>query len=214
MTFGYSRDDAEGGFLLKYVEDGILPGQPVPDARRRGRRPDEDRGRQGPRDAARHRARASAASTAATRSRSTSASRSGSTTCPARRSACRSRGSRRPRRRWRPSTTSRSAVNHPAGYPARRPRRSSRGRHRWCNPLDPGGPGGTIRRLGRGSREALAQGDERLRDARGGAVAVRRGARGRAPVVPAKVRVPLPVLAAAAAGAPRGAPWRARSASA
>ncbi len=25
MTFGYSRDDAEGGFLLKYVEDGILP---------------------------------------------------------------------------------------------------------------------------------------------------------------------------------------------
>ena len=38
MTFGYSRDDAEGGFLLKYVEDGILPGQPVPDPRRRGRR--------------------------------------------------------------------------------------------------------------------------------------------------------------------------------
>src|SRR6476661_8401951 len=25
MTFGYSRDDAEGGFLLKYVEEGILP---------------------------------------------------------------------------------------------------------------------------------------------------------------------------------------------
>jgi pyruvate,orthophosphate dikinase len=25
MTFGYSRDDAEGGFLLKYVEDKILP---------------------------------------------------------------------------------------------------------------------------------------------------------------------------------------------
>src|SRR4029079_16432573 len=24
MTFGYSRDDAEGGFLLKYVEEGIL----------------------------------------------------------------------------------------------------------------------------------------------------------------------------------------------
>ena len=35
MTFGYSRDDAEGGFLLKYVEDKILPVQPVPDARRR-----------------------------------------------------------------------------------------------------------------------------------------------------------------------------------
>jgi pyruvate,orthophosphate dikinase len=28
MTFGYSRDDAEGGFLLKYVEDGILPANP------------------------------------------------------------------------------------------------------------------------------------------------------------------------------------------
>ena len=28
MTFGYSRDDAEGGFLLKYVEEGILPVNP------------------------------------------------------------------------------------------------------------------------------------------------------------------------------------------
>ena len=28
MTFGYSRDDAEGGFLLKYVEDHILPFNP------------------------------------------------------------------------------------------------------------------------------------------------------------------------------------------
>jgi len=28
MTFGYSRDDAEAGFLLKYVEDGILPRNP------------------------------------------------------------------------------------------------------------------------------------------------------------------------------------------
>ena len=28
MTFGYSRDDAEGGFLLKYVEDKILPDNP------------------------------------------------------------------------------------------------------------------------------------------------------------------------------------------
>ncbi|HSW41383.1 MAG TPA: pyruvate, phosphate dikinase, partial [Patescibacteria group bacterium] len=28
MTFGYSRDDAEGGFLLKYVEDGVLPFNP------------------------------------------------------------------------------------------------------------------------------------------------------------------------------------------
>jgi pyruvate,orthophosphate dikinase len=28
MTFGYSRDDAEAGFLLQYVEDGILPENP------------------------------------------------------------------------------------------------------------------------------------------------------------------------------------------
>jgi len=28
MTFGYSRDDAEGNFLLKYVEDKILPANP------------------------------------------------------------------------------------------------------------------------------------------------------------------------------------------
>jgi pyruvate,orthophosphate dikinase len=28
MTFGFSRDDAEGGFLLKYVEEGILPFNP------------------------------------------------------------------------------------------------------------------------------------------------------------------------------------------
>ena len=28
MTFGFSRDDAEGGFLLKYVEDKILPFNP------------------------------------------------------------------------------------------------------------------------------------------------------------------------------------------
>jgi pyruvate,orthophosphate dikinase len=28
MTYGYSRDDAERNFLLKYVEDGILPENP------------------------------------------------------------------------------------------------------------------------------------------------------------------------------------------
>ena len=57
MTFGYSRDDAEGGFLLKYVEDGILPVEPVPDARRRGRGADEDGRGQGPCHEARARAR-------------------------------------------------------------------------------------------------------------------------------------------------------------
>jgi pyruvate,orthophosphate dikinase len=28
MTFGYSRDDAEGKFLLRYVEDKVLPRNP------------------------------------------------------------------------------------------------------------------------------------------------------------------------------------------
>jgi pyruvate, orthophosphate dikinase len=28
MTYGYSRDDAERNFLLKYIEDGILPNNP------------------------------------------------------------------------------------------------------------------------------------------------------------------------------------------
>ena len=28
MTFGYSRDDAERNFLVKYVEEGILPKNP------------------------------------------------------------------------------------------------------------------------------------------------------------------------------------------
>jgi pyruvate,orthophosphate dikinase len=30
MTFGYSRDDAEGGFLLRYVEGVMLPGRKEP----------------------------------------------------------------------------------------------------------------------------------------------------------------------------------------
>jgi len=36
MTFGYSRDDAEGGFLLKYVEDKILPVNPFQTLDREG----------------------------------------------------------------------------------------------------------------------------------------------------------------------------------
>ena len=36
MTFGYSRDDAEGGFLLKYVEDRILPVNPFQTLDRNG----------------------------------------------------------------------------------------------------------------------------------------------------------------------------------
>jgi pyruvate, orthophosphate dikinase len=36
MTFGYSRDDAEGKFLLKYVEDKILPSNPFQELDRDG----------------------------------------------------------------------------------------------------------------------------------------------------------------------------------
>ena len=97
MTFGYCRDAAERGFLLKYVEEKVLPANPfqtlddaVADLMRIAVS-------QGPRDEAvapaRHLRRA--------RRRSgvdrASASSSGSTTCRARRSACRSRASR-PRR--------------------------------------------------------------------------------------------------------------------
>ena len=36
MTFGYSRDDAERNFLLKYVEEGILPFNPFQTIDREG----------------------------------------------------------------------------------------------------------------------------------------------------------------------------------
>jgi pyruvate,orthophosphate dikinase len=36
MTYGYSRDDAERNFLLKYVEDGILPKNPFQTIDREG----------------------------------------------------------------------------------------------------------------------------------------------------------------------------------
>ncbi len=54
MTFGYSRDDAEGKFLLQYVERKILPENPFQVLDRDGRRPaGADGHREGPRDAAR-----------------------------------------------------------------------------------------------------------------------------------------------------------------
>jgi pyruvate,orthophosphate dikinase len=36
MTFGYSRDDAERNFLVKYVEEGILPKNPFQTIDREG----------------------------------------------------------------------------------------------------------------------------------------------------------------------------------
>ena len=98
MTFGYSRDDAEGGFLLNYVERGILPANPfqtLDDAvvglmrtaveKGRARAPDLKIGICGEHGG-------DPASIA-------NASGSGSTTCRARRSASRSRAwpRRRPR---------------------------------------------------------------------------------------------------------------------
>ena len=108
MTFGYSRDDAEGSFLLKYVEDGILPANPfqtLDDAVVGLMKTAVDKGRAH----APTSSWASAASTAATPNRSTSANGSGSTTCRARRSASRWPGWRRPRPSWpaRNATSSR-----------------------------------------------------------------------------------------------------------
>ena len=57
MTFGYSRDDAEGGFLLKYVEDKILPFNPFQTLDDAVVGLMAHRGREGPLDQAGHRAR-------------------------------------------------------------------------------------------------------------------------------------------------------------
>ena len=49
-TLGFSRDDAEGKFLTRYLDDRVLDANPVRDARHdRGGRPDAHRGRAGPR---------------------------------------------------------------------------------------------------------------------------------------------------------------------
>ena len=98
MTFGYSRDDAEGGFLLKYVEDKILPFNPfqtLDDAvaglmkiavdKGRSTKPDLELGICGEHGG--------------DPDRSPSASGSGSTMCRAHRSVFRSPASPRPRPR-------------------------------------------------------------------------------------------------------------------
>ena len=98
-TFGISRDDA-ASFLGIYTARGILAGRSVRLDRPRGRgRTGADRRRARPQGARKTSRSASAASMAAIPPRSLSAMRSGSTMCPARRSACRSRGlpPRRPR---------------------------------------------------------------------------------------------------------------------
>ena len=107
MTFGYSRDDAEGGFLLKYVEGVAIPGEDKPypilaenpfqtldDVIADEMQMAVDKGR-----AARPNLKVGICGEhGGDPRRSTSARRSASTTCPARRSASRWRASRRPRR--------------------------------------------------------------------------------------------------------------------
>ena len=101
-TLGFSRDDAEGKFLTRYLEDGVLERNPFETLDQDGvgdlMRIAVERGRgvEG-RPQARHLRRARRRAGA----RSRSATGSGSTTCPARRTASRSRGSPRPRRRSR-----------------------------------------------------------------------------------------------------------------
>ena len=100
-TLAFSRDDAEGKFLTRYLDDGVLASNPVrDDRRRRRRRPDAHRRRARDRRPSPASSWASAASTGAIRSRSPSATSSASTTSAARRFACRWRGSPRRRPRW------------------------------------------------------------------------------------------------------------------
>ena len=100
-TLGFSRDDAEGKFLTRYLEDGVLERNPFEvlddDGVGELMRIAVERGRR--REAASSRS-ASAASTAASRARSRSATSSASTTSAARRSASRSRASPPRRPRW------------------------------------------------------------------------------------------------------------------
>ena len=112
MTWGFSRDDVESSFFSSYLEHGIFQVSPFESPRHRRRRPAgaprraDSVARPTPTSTS-----GSAASTAATPRRSTSSTRSGSTTCPARRSGCRSPGSRPAARPWA----------EPAGRARRRP---------------------------------------------------------------------------------------------
>ena len=95
-TWGFSRDDVEGGFFSNYLEKGVFGVSPFESLDVEGVgalvRIAVEKGR-----ATRPTSTSvSAVSTAATPTASTSSTRSGSTTCPARRSGCRSPG-------WRPA---------------------------------------------------------------------------------------------------------------
>ena len=95
MTWGFSRDDVEAAFFSTYLDHGVFPVSPFESLDVEGvggwsawpSRPD--------RMANPGSTSGCAASTAAILPRSTSSTRPVSTTCPARRSGCRSPGSRR-----------------------------------------------------------------------------------------------------------------------
>ena len=99
-TLGMSRDDAEGKFLTFYLEDGVIERNPFETLDQDGvgdlMRIAVERGRE---REARHQARHLRRARRRAARRSSSATGSGSTTSAARRTACRSRGSRRRRRR-------------------------------------------------------------------------------------------------------------------
>ena len=101
MTFGFSRDDVEGRFMAEYLEQKLLTANPFEKLDVEGVGQLVRMGcRARPGDPAATSSSASAASTAAIPTRSRSATRSASTTCRARRSACRSPGSRPRTPRW------------------------------------------------------------------------------------------------------------------
>ena len=144
MTFGFSRDDVEAAFFSSYVEHGHPAGQPVRDARRRGvGELVQIGGREGPRDQARPQARR--LRRARRRPRVDPLLRRGraSTTCRARRSGCRSPGSRpAARRSGRGTQTERLRLRRArsqvlargarAGRRCRRPRRGRAGGRGPC----------------------------------------------------------------------------------
>ena len=94
-TWGFSRDDVEAAFFAAYLEKGVFTRVAVRDARRRRGRPaGRDRRRGGQGDPARPQARCLRRARRRPGVGALLPRRSGWTTCPARRSGCRSPGSR------------------------------------------------------------------------------------------------------------------------
>ena len=184
----HQRPDPDDAGILARRRRGqvpdALPGgrragpQPVRDARPARRGPaDRARGRAGPRRAARTSSSASAASTAATPTRSRSATAPASTTCRARRSGCRSRGWRPPRRRC-------ARTDARAGDEDRRRLHAGRARRRLGGGRDRRAAGDHHHRLRAGAGLPAGAGLRRARPGAraGGAGQRRRRAGGRAQV--------------------------------